>query len=467
MPAPGALASAVASRDLREMDELIGRGADPDQPDATGQTPLCYAVDSGRLDLLERILKTKADPDLPGRDGYTPLMMTVAASREDMTVRLLAAGADPDRVSDVLSSGNEMTAASPLSVAINRGAFGIARRLFDAGANPERLRSVDDASYDPLNLPVLAVPADAGIWQDLGNIRDSASSPDWDYRGNGDPMALVRAARDNDWKAARDALDNGYNPDAADENGVTPLMAASWHGNASLVSLLLQRGADPVVNDNRGRGALSYAAASGAANCIQLLLSVPASIENFNSITPDDLDQSPLYYALIAENPVVFDILLDAGIQPAGMDAGGMTLLMTAAWLGNLRAVARLVPLTDAGVRDSEGRSAMAWAAAAFDRDRRADRADGISRWATDYYPLIRLLSARTRNPAVYSTQPTRDMVFGNVNAAEAWQPGANPEWAAQLRKLNPSPVPMVPGDGDITLYRIFRDEEPGIPAGN
>ena len=472
-PAPGALASAVAVGDLRETDRLIGLGADPDQPDATGQTPLCYAVDSGRVDLVERILGTTADPDRPGRDGRTPMMIAIAASRDDMLLKLLAAGADPDRISDIEEPGNVPVAASPLSVAINRGYFDTARRLFNAGADPRRLKFAGDVTDDPLNLPVLSVPADAGVWRDMGDIRDSAESPDWDAMPG--LMSLHRAARDNDWRTARDNLDKGADPDSADERGVTPLMIASWHGHASMVSLFLQRGAVSAAVDNRGRTALSYAAAAGSLNCLDILLTVPSPTETPAIRLWDDIDQSPLYYALVFAHRSTLDRLVAGGIRPDGADGNGVNLLMLAAWMGDLRTVELLLPLMDGGARDGENRTALAWAAAAFDRNRRADRESGINRKGGDIYALARLLAARNRDPAVFSTQPTRDMVIDGIDAAEAWSPSVYTDENGNLRprndgtdilrNLNPPPVPTMPADGDLTLYRIFRDEEPGIPA--
>ena len=79
-------------------------------------------------------------------------------------------------------------------------------------------------------------------------------------------------------------------------------------------------------------------------------------------------------------------------------------------------------------------------------------------------YPVARILAARLRNPAVFTTQPTRDM---NSVVIQSWAPGRDPVESDEWRDKKPSPVPSVRGDGDLTLYRILRDEEPGIPSGS
>ena len=458
-PLPGELAGAAAAENLRDMDVLLSRGADPDERDGTGQTPLVYAVLSGRSEIVERMLATTADPDRPGRNGLTPLMAAVNTGREDLLVLLLSAGADPGRI------GNIPESASPLSIAINRGAFSMARRLFDAGADPGRLKT-QDAGSDPLDLPIIDTPVDLRLWQDLADIRDSADSPDWNARSDGrDTWVLHRSARENNWREARTALDEKAEVNAADERGVTALMSAAWHGNPAMVSLLLQRGADPALMDNRGRTALAYAAASGHRRVLETLLDLPAVLEPERRGDLDGLHQSPLYYALITGRPAVLKTLVDAGVSAGVPDEEGITLLMIAAWLGDLQGVRVLLPISDGGQRDRAGRSALAWSAAAFDRDRRAGRDIGDRNAGQENYPVARILAARLRNPAVYQTQPSRDMVFGEFDAAEAWSPGRNPAVADELRTLRPSPVPRTPGDGDLILYRIFRDEEPGIPS--
>lgn len=464
-PSPGELATAVAVGDLSGVDALLHRGADPDQSDSSGQTPLCYAVLSGRFELVERMLATTADPDKPGRNGMTPLMNAVELSREDLVILLLSAGAEPNRISDISipASGSEKKPASPLSLAVNRGEVALARRLFHAGADPGRLTS--HGAVDPLNLPVVDVALDARIWQDMGDIRDSADSPDWDSTALDDPWRLHRAAENNDWNAGREALDSGSDVNIADERGVTPLMIASWHGYASMVSLFQQRGADPGATDNQGRSALSYAAAAGNIGIIDRLLSAPGAIDRARTLRLDSLRQSPLYYALISSEPLVLTKLVEAGISVTVADDEGVTLLMMAAWLGDLHSASLLSSESYGGARDSAGRTALAWGLAAFDRNRQTGRESGDHHRGSRLYPLIRLLAARLRNPALYSTQPSRDLIFGEYDATEAWAPGRVSDSADILRNLRPSPVPMISGDGDLTVYRILRDEEPGIPA--
>ena len=143
----------------------------------------------------------------------------------------------------------------------------------------------------------------------------------------------------------------------------------------------------------------------------------------------------------------------------------GITLLMIAAWIGDVYAVERLLPISDGAAIDEAGRTALEWSLAAFERDRGTGREVGNPNRASGQYPVIRILAGRLRNPLVYSTQVAKDT---SPEVIEAWSPGLKfgmADNADDWRDKRPSPVPGIPGDGDLKLYRILRDEEPGTPS--
>lgn len=92
-------------------------------------------------------------------------------------------------------------------------------------------------------------------------------------------MGVVVTPKYNDVMTAvmyRDAagitqlLDLGWWVDRPDTNGVSPLMAAAWIGDAAIVQLLLQRGADPNQRA-RGGSVLEYAGRSEDSTVIELV----------------------------------------------------------------------------------------------------------------------------------------------------------------------------------------------------
>jgi len=65
-------------------------------------------------------------------------------------------------------------------------------------------------------------------------------------------------------------LDLGWWVDRPDTNNVSPLMAAAWNGDAAIVQLLLERGADP-NGRARGGSVLEYAGRSGNGVIVEML----------------------------------------------------------------------------------------------------------------------------------------------------------------------------------------------------
>lgn len=447
IPELGELALAVSQGDFSRIDELLLLGADPDQRDSWGQTPLLYAVNSGQYKLLQRILQTTANPDLIGPNGLSPLMTAVKLGREDLVLLLLESGANANLVHDGVSA---------LSLAVDRGEFVIAHRLTDAGADGLFLGELE--SGNPLGLPVCSVPLDGRIWRGLARLKDNADSPDW----GADQWGLHRAVRDGDWFLAAKFLNGGADPNRIDSRGVTPLMTAAWHGDQSLVSLLLERGAVARYADIYGVDAVSYAAAGGHVTIVDQLLtealkSNPSRFER-GPETAIALETSPYYWAVTSGRPDILERLIDFRLPLPAEGEEGVTLLMAAAWLSDTFAVRKLIPLADdAGARDEGGRTALAWSAAAFVRDRQTGLENGQKSRGSRNYPAARMLARRTKGPQEYRSIVSPDI---SPELIEAWSPGGHASMAEQWEDKRPSPAPRVPGDGDLTLYRIFRDEE-------
>ena len=66
-------------------------------------------------------------------------------------------------------------------------------------------------------------------------------------------------------------LDAGADPNARNEEGITPLMNAAWFGCRDSVRELLRRGADPLMRDNKGRTARDLASERGHKDVEELL----------------------------------------------------------------------------------------------------------------------------------------------------------------------------------------------------
>lgn len=63
---------------------LLKRNADPNIPDATGSTPLFWAVKFGNKELIELLLKHKADKSIKDSMGITPFEYALQTNNEEI-----------------------------------------------------------------------------------------------------------------------------------------------------------------------------------------------------------------------------------------------------------------------------------------------------------------------------------------------------------------------------------------------
>ena len=81
---------------------------------------------------------------------------------------------------------------------------------------------------------------------------------------------VMTAVMFRDAAALSELLELGWWVDRPDSNGLTPLMAAAWNGDAALAQILLKAGADPNAHA-RGGSVLDYAGRGEDARVIELL----------------------------------------------------------------------------------------------------------------------------------------------------------------------------------------------------
>ena len=75
---------------------LLERGADSNNPNNLGETPLHQAADNLQYAMAELLLAYKANPNFQQNDGDTPLHHAAFRGDKRMVELLLSKGADPD-----------------------------------------------------------------------------------------------------------------------------------------------------------------------------------------------------------------------------------------------------------------------------------------------------------------------------------------------------------------------------------
>ena len=92
-----ALNVAIARSDSLWTRFLIGKGADPNLADKSGDTPLIAASRVGFIDAVELLLARGAKVDSANRMGETPLIIAVQQRELPIVKLLLEKGANPDK----------------------------------------------------------------------------------------------------------------------------------------------------------------------------------------------------------------------------------------------------------------------------------------------------------------------------------------------------------------------------------
>jgi hypothetical protein len=92
-----ALQIVIARQDLAWLGFLLSKGANANQQDDSGNSPMMQAVEAGFTEGVRRLLSARANVNLPNRSGETPLIRAVQKRDVAMVRLLLANGADADR----------------------------------------------------------------------------------------------------------------------------------------------------------------------------------------------------------------------------------------------------------------------------------------------------------------------------------------------------------------------------------
>ena len=88
------LIEAVKSGNSESVLQAIKTGAEVNQQDKQGWTPLSWAAGKGDVEIVELLLQHNADPLLVGRDLRTPQMIALAAGRVEVVKALRRAEAE-------------------------------------------------------------------------------------------------------------------------------------------------------------------------------------------------------------------------------------------------------------------------------------------------------------------------------------------------------------------------------------
>jgi ankyrin repeat protein len=209
---PATLAEAVLLRDTTAVENFLALGADPNEPETDGTTPLMRAVHGQLPDITRLLIDGGAYVRKANTYGVTPLYVAARAGDFDSTRMLLEAGADANAT---LPSGETV-----LMTAARAG-------------NPEVVRALLTGGAAGVSLAAIAAARAAAHVAESGG-----------YAPPTNPAVTANYAE-------VDARERMY--------GRTALMVAAAEGHLGIVELLIEAGSDLNVLDEEGASALSLA----------------------------------------------------------------------------------------------------------------------------------------------------------------------------------------------------------------
>lgn len=239
---------------LRLVEALIKAGANVDAKEVKGQTALMWAAAAGNLKATRLLVDAKADLQYNLKSGFDPLMFAVQYGRTNVALFLIEHGFDVNQVLEPQKTGGRhpRKRMSPLMIAIESGHLETAIRLVEKGADPNDQRS----GFAPLH---------AITWVRRTNRGDNPAG-DPAPRITGVVNSLEFTQRLIELGADPGlALKNGRQPGKAQLNtkGATPFLLASQTCDLPLMKLLLEHGANPNVANEDGCTPLMAAAGIG------------------------------------------------------------------------------------------------------------------------------------------------------------------------------------------------------------
>lgn len=340
-------------RTLLDAGAKVNLRQDPMGGDKQGWTPLYYATQSNHPRITRMLLEHGANPDAGPvtKDGeeVTPLIMTASKGFVENARLLLQHGAKVNAdirgrtpLYGAVGSGHTALAtllrqrggvmlvgAEPIMLAAANGDLAAVKKL--VSANPALVNKADAQGMTPLEHAVATRRVSV-----VRYLLEQKANPEGGKKNYSLPLGM--AAQYGQVEIARMLLDHGANVNGKAQMGITPLLAVAQGvgvteeskgipspNQQQMVALLLKRGADVNLGDDRGWTPLHYVATASFQVLAETLVKAGA---NVNARSEDG--ETPLHRAARQNNVPTIKLLLAKGAALNAVNSRGETPLALA-----------------------------------------------------------------------------------------------------------------------------------------
>lgn len=334
-----ALHYAAAFASLQTVEALVDNGADKNSLTKDGNVPVNYAKDEtiktylsggkiGRED-TEEVVEEETKETAADENTETSETITEDELNNELDTTQNGSIVDPTVV-DLDPKQLE------LLIAVKNNDIIAVNALLKENVNPN---FVDEEGYSPLHRAVLNNNLD------VVNVLLS-------YKDIDTEIKLPYEASVDDWYLG----------------GATPLLVASYTGNADIVNALIEAGSDIRAKDDiDGATTIHIASANGNNEVINILLNKDNILIN----ETDSMKDTPLHWASIKNQTDTISLLLANGADTKLTNSDGNTVLHYAAMYGDVNTVNVLLEADSslASVENNEGITPIYYAIVVSDND--------------------------------------------------------------------------------------------------